>query len=382
MGPTGVVLKRPRREARRWIVTDTSQASSQHCMGPTSTSTQPSAQAWRVAAIPAAQPSRSRRRRSIGIGRPLDRGPSVVVGNIEDLHAASVVEAVEASGGRALLFDAESLNQTDFILDDRGVKFFDRDDRPQALGNCRGWMRRIAPEKWHEGVRLDGHSGVVRQAWGSVVASLAQLAEVTWLSDLPLIFAAENKLVQLRACRELGFRSPPTVLVTRRDRIPAEFGDDLVVKPYAAGHFREDSGDAKVVFATAMARDDPRLDLLAGAPFLVQSRLDAIAHRRIVTVKERAWVCEISAEGVGLDWRATEQAHTSFRLVEDPEAGTQALRLAKHLKVGYSSQDWLVDQTGESHLLDLNPAGQWMFLPAAEAITSAIADWLMDDVAA
>jgi hypothetical protein len=291
------------------------------------------------------------------------------------------VEAVRASGGRALVFDAESLSETDFVLDDRGVKFFDGDGRPQALSHCRGWMRRIAPEKWHGGVWLDGHSGVVRQAWGSVVASLVELAEVTWLSNLPRIFAAENKLIQLCACRELGVRSPPTVLLTRRNRIPAEFGGDLIVKPFAAGHFREDTGDAKVVYATAMKRDDPRLDLLAGAPFLVQPRLDAIAHRRIVTVKERAWVCEISAEGVDLDWRATEHAHASFRLVEDHEAGAQALRLAQHLKVGYSSQDWLVDQTGETHFLDLNPAGQWMFLPAAGAITSAIADWLMGDVA-
>ncbi len=273
------------------------------------------------------------------------------------------------------------MSATDFVLSDEGVCFFEEGGRPLSSGRCRGWLRRIAPEKWHEGVQLDGHSGVVRQAWDSVVASLVELAEVEWLSSLSRIFATEDKLLQLRACRELGLSSPPTLLLTRRDRIPPDFGDDLIVKPFAAGHYREETGDAKVVYATAMARDDPRLDLLAGAPFLIQPCLTAAAHRRIVTVHERAWVCELSAGGVDLDWRSTERAHSSFRLVENPEAAARALQLARHLGVGYSSQDWLVDQTGKAHFLDLNPAGQWLFLPAAEAITSAIADWLVDDVA-
>jgi hypothetical protein len=207
------------------------------------------------------------------------------------------------------------------------------------------------------------------------------MSDVEWLSELSSVFAAEDKLRQLKACRELGFPSPPTLLVTRRERIPPEFGDELIVKPFAAGHYREESGDAKVVFATAMSRNDPRLDLLAGAPFLVQPRLTAIFHRRIVTVQDRAWVCELSADGLELDWRSTESAHSSFRSVEDSDAGATASRLARHLGVGYSSQDWLVDQTGEAHFLDLNPAGQWLFLPPAEEITSAVADWLVDDVA-
>jgi hypothetical protein len=46
--------------------------------------------------------------------------------------------------------------------------------------------------------------------------------------------------------------------------------------------------------------------------------------------------------------------------------------------VGYSSQDWIVTATGVSHFIDLNPAGQWLFLPnpGAREITDAIAEWL------
>jgi hypothetical protein len=49
--------------------------------------------------------------------------------------------------------------------------------------------------------------------------------------------------------------------------------------------------------------------------------------------------------------------------------------------LGYSSQDWVIAPTGAALFLDLNPAGQWLFLPAdvAEAATTAIARWLIGE---
>jgi hypothetical protein len=43
--------------------------------------------------------------------------------------------------------------------------------------------------------------------------------------------------------------------------------------------------------------------------------------------------------------------------------------------VAYSSQDWIDDGAPEPAFIDLNPAGQWLFLPEsiAGAVTEAIA---------
>jgi hypothetical protein len=306
-------------------------------------------------------------------------GPSVVVGRREDLHAAAVVEATESLGGEPLLLDAESLGDADFLLDDNGVQFFRSDGEPDSLSGCRGWLRRLAPESWREQVVSDSHEGVVQQAWTTAIAVLVDLAGVRWLSDLKQIFAAEEKLVQLRACRDAGVSSPPTVLVTRRSRIPSEFGEELVVKPLASGHYRTESGEARVVFASPMRRDDPLLDLLAGAPFLIQPVLNARSHLRVVTVRQKAWVSELDSDSVSLDWRATAAAHSAFHPARYPEVAEEASKLAAKMRVGYSSQDWLVDQSGVAHFLDLNPAGQWLFLPnqVSEEVTLAIAEWLV-----
>jgi hypothetical protein len=128
-----------------------------------------------------------------------------------------------------------------------------------------------------------------------------------------------------------------------------------------------------------MRRDDPRLDLLAGAPFLVQPALNASAHLRVVTVRQKAWVSELESDSVSLDWRATAAAHSAFHPARYPEVAEEASKLAAKMRVGYSSQDWLVDQSGVAHFLDLNPAGQWLFLPnqVSEEVTLAIAEWLV-----
>jgi predicted ATP-grasp superfamily ATP-dependent carboligase len=51
--------------------------------------------------------------------------------------------------------------------------------------------------------------------------------------------------------------------------------------------------------------------------------------------------------------------------------------LVDHLKLGYSSQDWLICEDG-CYVVDINPAGQWLFLPEpiASSVAEAIARWV------
>jgi hypothetical protein len=193
------------------------------------------------------------------------------------------------------------------------------------------------------------------------------------------MFSAEDKLAQQRACHAVGIPVPPIAFVTRPERIPAELGDWLVVKPMAIGHFRDASGAGRVVHATEMHRSDERLELLAGAPFLVQQRIDARAHLRVVTVGRQAWVCELDATDRPLDWRADEAAHSSFWATSRPDVATRAITLTERVGLGYSSQDWVIAADGAALFLDLNPAGQWRFLPddVADEATIAIARWLI-----
>ncbi len=325
--------------------------------------------------------SRRQRRPSTTTSRLSSPTASVtlLVGREDDPHAAAVAAAVRDQGGQPVVIDAQRLSGSDIVLDGSLALLADEDGTIIDLRGARGWLRRLAPEGWRDGVAPEGHEAVIRSAWVSTLVTIARLPHLTWLTPLDALFAAENKLAQQAACRDLGIATPPTVLVTRSHRIPPELGEWLVVKPMAAGHFRDETGAGRVVHATEMRRSDERLELLAGAPFLVQQRIRARTHLRVVTVDRQAWVCELDATDLPLDWRANEDAHASFTPSSRPAIASNALELAQRLDVGYSSQDWVIDASGTASFLDLNPAGQWLFLPAeiTRQATSAIASWLL-----
>jgi glutathione synthase/RimK-type ligase-like ATP-grasp enzyme len=188
--------------------------------------------------------------------------------------------------------------------------------------------------------------------------------------------AAENKLVQYAAARRLGIRVPATQVAPNLEVVRRSLGQDVLIKPLGPAQFVDESGSSQVVFAQSLP-DDVTDDELASAPFLLQERLRAIEHLRVVTVSGRAWCSRLDAAGVPVDWRTLDEAHSSFEYAARPVVESQALQLAAEMNLGYSSQDWIVTDDGE-YVLDVNPAGQWLFLPpeAAERITGALADWM------
>lgn len=71
--------------------------------------------------------------------------------------------------------------------------------------------------------------------------------------------------------------------------------------------------------------------------------------------------------------------HHGFTQTPAPRAVEElALKAARSVGAGYSAQDWVEGPDGSWWLLDLNPAGQWLFLPkdVSEPVTAAIAQFL------
>lgn len=241
----------------------------------------------------------------------------------------------------------------------------------------RGWIRRLAPPLWRPGVTLGGEGAAIRGAWTALIAAIASSTNITWLTPLERLFLRENKLLQAEVARRLQIAIPPTAVCSHRDLIPEALGDELIVKPLGRSQYTDAAGTEQVIWTSDVRRDSPVLDALAGAPFIVQKRLRSERHLRAVTVQDHCWVCELAAAELPVDWRREETSHHSFVIASEPGVEREALSMADALGVGYSSQDWIVSDE-VPYFIDLNPAGQWLFLPepAGSAITSAIARWL------
>ncbi|MBL1083508.1 hypothetical protein JK359_16260 [Streptomyces actinomycinicus] len=314
-------------------------------------------------------------------GHGADGSPVVIIGDLADPHVREVIDRICPQRPLAVL-DTVSIQRMRFTVSAVGFSV----DTANGKGTAdldearRGWIRRLAPAESDNGLRSGSKDAAVRGAWRALLTAVPRTTACEWLSDLDALLAAENKIVQCRAASATGIRMPPTVVTNDASRAPSPHAG-LVAKPLGPGHFWLGSpDDPRVVFAVPVDTLHPAwTDLLPGAPFILQERLHAVRHLRVVTFRHTSWAFEIAAGELPLDWRQSAAAHSSWRSVRAPDVERQALRLSAAMSVRYSSQDW-IETADDTYFIDLNPNGQWLFLPdpGASQISAAIADWLQE----
>lgn len=133
-----------------------------------------------------------------------------------------------------------------------------------------------------------------------------------------------------------------------------------------------------IVYTSTIDPTSSQFNNLDSTPALIQEQLQAKKHWRIVTVKGQAWSSYLAASEMPLDWRKSDEAHTSFRVGTAPSDALEgANKVANKLNLGYSSQDWIETDSG-TYLVDVNPGGQWLFLPeeVSNPVSAAISKWL------
>jgi hypothetical protein len=302
----------------------------------------------------------------------------ILVGDPADPHVQAVADLLPPS--RLVVVDAAHLPEVIVKTGPAEATLIDRTGEPVTVGSgaaARGWLRRLAPTGWDHGVVLGSHRAAVLSSRLALLATVLRDPAVSWLTSVDDLFAAENKIVQYRAAAGLGVRVPRTVVTGDPARIADLLGEPFVLKPLGPGHYADGDEQRVVYVRSCRAADLAGADLL-DAPFLAQELLNARRHLRVVTVGGRAWVSELDAAGLAVDWREDERAHHSFTAARSwPEVERAAVMSASALRVGFSCQDWVVDADGPA-FVDLNPGGQWLFLPdeMGRAVAEALARWL------
>lgn len=303
---------------------------------------------------------------------------AIVIGDPNDPHLAMVLEHIDPGG--VVVVDGLSVSSTLIARTDQAWILRDLTGTPVHISPshpCRGWIRRYGPPGWDHGVQIGSHRAAVLTAKLTLLGALMRDPRIDWLSACDNLASSENKLLQYDAARRLGISVPPTVITASAEIIASEIGEPFILKPLGVSHFRSEDRTSIVFAESRTVADLANVDLLE-APFVMQRRLEALSHLRVVTVRNQAWVCEQAADGLPTDWRRADHAHHGFTLSTAwKEVGTAAISLADSLNIKYSSQDWIVTEDGPS-FIDLNPAGQWAFLPSSvtQEINSAIAEWL------
>ena len=220
-----------------------------------------------------------------------------------------------------------------------------------------------------------------RHGLGGLLATLPAL----WVNDPVKTATAEYKPLQLATAARSGLRSPRTLLSNHLPdavAFAAEVGGQVVCKQLSTMVF---TGDDEVMRMTYTTRVDPA-DIdpagFAATVHQLQEWVPKAFEARVTVVGRTPYGVAIHAgsDAARVDWRADYDALT-YRPVDVPPAVTAGLgRFMDALGLYFGAFDFVITPDDEWIMLEVNPAGQWLWLEheAGVPIAAALANLLAD----
>jgi hypothetical protein len=235
------------------------------------------------------------------------------------------------------------------------------------------WSRRWRSQQRLQGIAVDraGRDLVDNDCRGTLYGMLETSCTGVWVSGLRETERASNKLVQLKAAQEQGFRIPRTIVSNN----PAEVRSFVATCP--------DGAIAKAVVGTKerlafVERIDPeRIDdeSVAICPAIFQEYVPGTKHVRLNAFGDDLYGYRIETENV--DWRPDLNVPVSRWQV--PEEVRKKIRsFLQRMGLNMGVFDLKESTNGELFWLEVNPQGQFLFLEGltGDPLAAHFADFL------
>lgn len=290
----------------------------------------------------------------------------LVVSHDED-HTRAVVRRLRADGREVVRLDLADFPAHGEITLEYGAAgepaYTVRTPTVHArLDGCRAaWWRRVRPFTVDRGLDTFRDQSFAVSETGQALHGLFHSLRCTWVNPPALDGTAHHKPYQWEMARRTGLALPRT-LVTN--------------DPGRARRFIQETGVGRTVFKAFVAsagawretrlvrtEDLAALDAVRYAPVIFQEYVPG-TDLRVTVVGDRVFAAEIDASRTGypVDMRMVVN-EARVRPVTLPSAVTgRLLRLMRALGLVYGAVDLRRRAGGEYVFLEVNPAGQWLFV--------------------
>jgi glutathione synthase/RimK-type ligase-like ATP-grasp enzyme len=313
----------------------------------------------------------------------------IVTHSTDNEAPRAVARALEALGERVYRFDTD-LFPTDLRLsldEGGGGRLSGRAGVLELSEVSAVWYRRNAtgtriPPEVDPQLRQPSIEESRRVVFGMMAA-----LGVFQMDALEVVRRAEHKPLQLKLARALGLEVPRTLMTNEPEAVRAfarSCPGGVVTKMMASFAVYGERGEEQVVFTTPLdARQLEDLDGLDLCPMTFQERVEKALELRVTVVGERVMAAAIDSQalpGAREDWRREGGALIdAWRPYVLPErVRVRVLALMEVLGLNYGAFDFIVTPEGRHVFLEVNPAGEFMWLtrhpglPIAEALADVL----------
>ena len=308
----------------------------------------------------------------------------LIISHPRDLHAQKIIQILQNKGEEPYLLDLSKFPIQSTIEINYGDHNYSKYIQEEILGkvnlsNCTSvWWRRPQPFKVHEEIVDHENKMYVLRESQEVFGGLWGLLKAQWMNNPQNDDLAHRKVYQLRIAQEVGLSIPDT-LVTNSPESAKKFIDKQGV-----GHviYKGFSGTPQTWRETRLIDQEglEKLDLVRLAPLIFQEYVSG-EDFRVTVVGDKIFpaVIKVGKGSYPVDFRMNydNMKINSAKLPKELE--DKIFKLMKRLGLVYGAIDFKRNKKGAYKFLEINPAGQWLFVEYAtkQPISNAIADTLI-----
>lgn len=307
----------------------------------------------------------------------------LIISSSQDAHAIKVMEHLDREGAPYHLLDLSLFPQQyaltinyDAIGEARQFRFDRQPLDAIDLSQVRSvWWRRPQPFALHPEITRSSHRNFALNECHEAISGLWHALDCRWINDPAKDDIAHRKVYQLKQAKEVGLRIPASCITTSSEAAMTFFDQmkpqKVICKAFSAT--KEEWRETRLVTEQEIAH----ILNVKYAPVIFQEYIEAIYDLRITVVGEKIFAGAIYSQET--DYKVDVRmdiGNAKIAAVELPEHVQDQLRtLMKKLGLHYGAIDMRLMPDGQYVFLEVNPAGQWLFIEekTGQAISQAMA---------
>ncbi|MBA4177065.1 MAG: alpha-L-glutamate ligase [Leptothrix sp. (in: Bacteria)] len=311
----------------------------------------------------------------------------LVLSNHRDEHAQAVMVELSRRGAEARLLDLSRFPldlglSMHYDAQGGGRRFvFGCDDAGLDLDDCGAiWWRRPQPPSVDGAVARTEHQHFALSESHEALHGLWQAVDAFWINEPARDMVANRKAFQLQLASRLGLEIPQT-LISNCPQAVREFVQRLGVGRVIYKAFSATEQDWR---ETRLLREQEldKLDNVRYAPVIFQSYIEADVDLRITVVGDEVFAAAIHSQDSAykVDFRMDIGRVRIEAVTLPPEVQSRLLALMRQLGLVYGAIDMRRRPDGSHVFLEINPAGQWLFVErnSGQPIAAALAALLLE----
>lgn len=293
----------------------------------------------------------------------------LIIGDLDDPHVAKIYSLLKKKGEHPIVLNPfkGSENSISYTYDPLSIRIKAQGNSIEIKKIKSVWWRlkpnlTSIPETQEEFERTK----FIHREWQLTLEPLKYfLKECFWINRREADSLARNKPFQLEIAQKNGFIIPNSIISNNSSDVVTKANEfkKAVYKPLSYFIIPPD----RVLYSSIMPLHEvgEKAANIEQAPCIFQEYIDKDFELRITILGEKIFPVKIKSQKnkeAKFDWRK-DQINIEYEEFELPqEIEKKLLKVHKDFNIFYGAYDFIVDPTGGYHFLEVNPAGQWLWI--------------------